>query len=82
MIEKDGILFEDERLANYWVFMNKSDKEKIKILEKNGWEEYYGKSMIRKEWVEKNLPYDRMAMNLDHACKVYLKEHPWVLQSG
>lgn len=34
---------------------------------KNGWVEYIGDTWIKQEWIDQNLPYDRMAMSFEHA---------------
>lgn len=31
-----------------------------------GWKPYYGDTMIHKDWIEKQLPYDRMAISKEH----------------
>ena len=40
-------------------------KEKMKLLEKLGWCEYYGNSCYKQEWADNGKPYDRMAQPID-----------------
>lgn len=42
-------------------------EEKVKQLLETGWVEYHGGTWIRKAWVEKRLPYDRMATSIEAA---------------
>lgn len=34
-----------------------------------GWRPYYGGTMIHKDWIEKRLPYDRMAISKEHLMR-------------
>lgn len=39
----------------------------------NGWVEYEGGTWIKKEWIDQNLPYDRMALTTKEAITRVLK---------
>lgn len=45
------------------------------LLDYGEWEQYYGNSWIKIEWIENRLPYDRMAVDIERAYLLCCREH-------